>query len=165
LADGIDRPPSEIEAVLTGTTLRVYRFMISKNEPVGPREVQRSLHFSSPGLASFHLEKLARSGLISKDNGGAFTVNRVYLKHYVRFRRYLIPRYMFYATLSTAFLVGWAIILLAPSTSNRTSFLKDLHGTDAVMLIIVAMYGIVVTMFATIVLWFETAQVLKHDKL
>jgi hypothetical protein len=139
--------------------------MISKNEPVGPREVQRSLHFSSPGLASFHLEKLARSGLISKDNGGSFTVNRVYLKHYVRFRRYLIPRYMFYATLSTAFLVGWAIILLAPSTSDRTSFLKDLHGTDSVMLIILAMYGIVVTMFATIVLWFETAQVLKHDKL
>ena len=168
LSEGTDRSPSsnEIDSVLTGATLRVYRFMISKRDPMGPRELQRPMHISCPGLASFHLEKLARAGLISKYNDGSFIVNRVYLKHYVRFRRHLIPRYMFYASLSTAFLIGWAIILLAPSTPGRASFFTDLHGgSDSVTLIMLAMYGIVVTAFATVVLWFETAQVLKNDKL
>jgi hypothetical protein len=139
--------------------------MVSRVSPVGPRELQRSLHFSSPGLATFHLEKLARAGLISKSEDGSFSVDRVYLKHYVRVRRFLIPRYMFYATLSTAFLLGWAIILEIPSSGTRNSFWVGLSTGDSFILIATFMYGVVVTIFATVVLWYETVNVLRKDKI
>jgi hypothetical protein len=153
------------DAVLSGTTLKVYRFMVSRGGPIGPRELQRSLHFSSPGLATFHLDKLAKAGLVSKSEDGTFSVDRIYLKHYVRVRRFLIPRYMFYATLSTAFLLGWIIILAIPSTSTRNSFWAGLLTSDSFVLLAAVIYGIVVTAFATIVLWYETINVLRNDKI
>jgi predicted DNA-binding transcriptional regulator len=46
--------------VLHGKTLLVYRFIITKNEPVGVREIQRKLKFSSPSLAQYHIDKLKK---------------------------------------------------------------------------------------------------------
>lgn len=160
-----DIPSDQIDSVLSGTTLKVYRFMVSRGSPIGPRELQRSLHFSSPGLATFHLDKLARVGLVLKAEDGTFSVERIYFKHYVRVRRYLIPRYMFYATLSTAFLVGWILLLLVPSTPTRNSFWAGIMTNDSFILIAVVMYGIIITISATAILWYETANVLRHDKI
>ena len=160
-----DRSSEEVDSVLSGTTLKVYRFMVAKGSPVGPRELQRTLHFSSPGLATFHLDKLAKAGLVSKSEDGSYAVDRVYLKHYVRLRRFLIPRYMFYATLSTAFLLGWLIILFIPSIGTRNSFWAGLHTDDSFILTASVLYGIIVTFFATAVLWFETIKVLRNDKI
>jgi hypothetical protein len=139
--------------------------MVARGTPIGPRELQRSLHFSSPGLATFHLDKLTRAGLVTKSDEGTFSVDRLYLKHYVRVRRYLIPRYMFYATLSTAFLLGWILLLTVPPTATRESFLAGLSTNDSFILLATFLYGLVVTVFATIVLWYETLNVLRNDKI
>lgn len=120
--DSSSSSPADLDDVLSGTTLRVYRFMISKGNPVGPRELQRSLHFSSPGVATFHLDKLLRAGLVSKSTTGSYLLERVYLKHYVRVRRALIPKYTFYAMLSTFFLVGWIILVTIPEQVLETLF-------------------------------------------
>jgi|GEM_PF-1549055 transcriptional regulator, ArsR family len=47
-----------IEGELKGKTPQVYLYMLKRNEPVGVREVQRDLDFSSPSVASYHLDKL-----------------------------------------------------------------------------------------------------------
>jgi predicted DNA-binding transcriptional regulator len=79
------------EEVLHGKTLQVYRFIIAKNEPIGVREIQRKLKFSSPSLAKYHIDKLKDEGLIKEETSG-YIADKVILKNLVRFRSMLIRR-------------------------------------------------------------------------
>lgn len=145
-----------VNLVLTGTTLNIYRHLVTLDRPVGAREVQRALGLSSPAVATFHLEKLERNGLITKEEGGYFVIDKVYLKHYFLLRRRLIPRYSFYATLSTIFFVGWLVALfLGPSGSQFSS-------QSAVY---VYVYGIITTAALCGFFWYETMLVLRNEKI
>lgn len=73
----------------------VYRFIISQGVPVGVREIQRKLKFSSPSLAHYHIDKLKEEGLIKEEAGG-YIADKIVLKNLVRFRDRLIPRFFFY---------------------------------------------------------------------
>ena len=99
----------KVASVLQGNTLRVYWFLLrSQNGVVGARETQRSLGFSSPALAVYHLDKLAELGLVAKTNGEyrlVKTVNVGVLKQFVRFGTFLLPRYLLYATMFTTLFV------------------------------------------------------------
>ena len=55
---------SESKDVLRGLTLKVYRFILKHDGPVGIREVQRALNLSSPTLALYHIDKLEEAGLV-----------------------------------------------------------------------------------------------------
>jgi len=84
------------DAVLVGTTLKVYRYALKKGKPIGIREAQRALKLSSPTLSSYHLSKLERAGLLRQTNEG-YIVDKVILRNLVRLRRLLVPRYLFYS--------------------------------------------------------------------
>jgi DNA-binding transcriptional ArsR family regulator len=88
--------PDETEDVLRGTTLKVYRFLLKSNKPVGVREVQRALNLSSPSLAAYHLSRLEEVGLLKREKSD-YMVDKVFLKSMIRIRRFLIPRYLFYS--------------------------------------------------------------------
>ncbi len=120
---------------------------------------------SSPSLASFHLEKLARAGLVIKGTEGGFEVQKVHLKHYLRLRRFLIPRYMFYATASTFMLLGWIAIVFLGGIGSNASFLSGLHSHYSFILTALLAYGIVVGVLTTIFFWYETARVFRMDAL
>jgi repressor of nif and glnA expression len=108
---------SEKKDILKGLTLRVYKFILRSQRPVGVREVQRGLDLSSPTLALYHMNKLEEAGLIKKEANG-YVVDRVILENLIRFRRILIPRNFFY----TVFLVTSLIIIavfLRPSVLTR----------------------------------------------
>ncbi len=96
----------KLEYALRGKAWNVYWFLLKSGEPVGVREVQRSLHFSSPSVAHHHLEQLCSLGLARKEDVGNYysLVNEVkigVLRHYVRLGKLLFPRYFFYALFST----------------------------------------------------------------
>jgi hypothetical protein len=99
----------EFESILKGNTLRVYWYALSKSErSIGVRETQRALKFSSPALASYHLDKLADIGLVTKANGEykiTKTVNVGVIKQFVRFRAFIVPRHFLYATMFTTLLL------------------------------------------------------------
>ncbi|UCF58260.1 MAG: hypothetical protein JSV15_04005, partial [Candidatus Bathyarchaeota archaeon] len=62
---GLDE--KSIASKLKGNTLRVYWHLLrSSSRVVRVRETQRSLGFSSPALALYHLEKLVELGLVQK---------------------------------------------------------------------------------------------------
>jgi DNA-binding transcriptional ArsR family regulator len=156
LPDKSTPPPRDADEVLTGTTVRVYRFLVTRDEPVGPRELQKQLKLSSPAVASFHLEKLLKNGLVSKNESeGTYTVDRVYLKHFIRLRRHLVPRYFFYALLSTFLSIGWLALGylggLAPPLSKDSIFLF--------------VYGPSTTVILACIFWYETLNVLRREKL
>ena len=145
------------DTVLTGTTLEIYKYLITHDKALGPRELQRALNLSSPGVVSFHLEKLQRNGLITKnENDGSFFVNKVYLKHFILLRRHLIPRYFFYAALSTALVVGWISAVYLGIGSTLTS--ADLHAVFYVFV-----YGIITSSLVAGIFWYETWQVVKRE--
>jgi len=112
---------SEQKDVLRGLTLRVYRFILKNDKPVGIREVQRALSLSSPTLALYHINKLEEAGLIKKELNG-YVADRIILENLVRLRRILIPRNFFYMVFLLASLVMLAVFLRPPTLTREYVF-------------------------------------------
>lgn len=90
--------PGEPKEELKGNMLRVYWLVLNGGKGgVGPREVQRILDFSSPGSASYHLEKLVRIGLVNRDDSGHYFaaegVKVEVFSEFVRLMGVMVPRY------------------------------------------------------------------------
>lgn len=140
MGDGI-----ELEYALRGKAWKVYWFLLKNGNPVGVREVQRSLHFSSPSIAYHHLEQLRELGLVQKQEvGGHYVlvgeVKIGVLRHYVKLGKLLFPRYFFYAVFSTVFYVAFLLFLL--------------QGFDRENLFIITFGAIVCAVF-----WYEAYRV------
>jgi predicted DNA-binding transcriptional regulator len=112
---------SERKDVLRGLTLKVYRFILKNDKPVGIREVQRALNLSSPTLALYHMNKLEEAGLIKKELDG-YVADRIILENLVRFRRILIPRNFFYMIFLITSLVMLAVFLRPPTLTREYVF-------------------------------------------
>jgi DNA-binding transcriptional ArsR family regulator len=99
----------KIISELKGNTLRVYwALMNSKDGVVGVRELQRKLGFSSPALASYHLNKLAEMKLVEKERGDYRLIREVrvgVLKQFIKLGTFLLPRYVLYSTMFTTLLI------------------------------------------------------------
>jgi len=98
--------------------------LLKNGNPVGVREVQRSLHFSSPSIAFHHLEQLRELGLVEKqDVGGNYVlVGQVkigVLRHYVKLGKLLFPRFFFYALFSSVFYVSYFLLMVQSFTRDN----------------------------------------------
>ncbi len=133
-----------IESELKGKTLLVYMHMLKQpGEPVGVREVQRELGFSSPSVSSYHLNKLQDLGLVENEYGDYKLVTDVkvgVLKHFITLGGVLLPRYLFYAVLMTSMLITY--LIQAPYFPTRE------YITTIVM-------GLV----PSLILWYETIRI------
>ncbi len=122
---------------LRGKTLKVYLYLLSKNESIGVREVQRILGFSSPSVAFHHIEKLLNMGLIEKDNYGRYyTVKKVdvdILQPFTKIGKFMLPRLSFYASFFT--------------TLTVTYMIQNLNSLD--------LYAIIISSAATLTFWYE----------
>jgi DNA-binding Lrp family transcriptional regulator len=112
---------SEEKDVLRGLTLKVYRFILKNDKPVGIREVQRALNLSSPTLSLYHINKLEEAGLIKKEFNG-YVADRIILENLIRLRRILIPRNFFYMIFLTTSLVMLAVFLRPPMLTREYIF-------------------------------------------
>ena len=101
-----------IESELKGTTLRVYWEVFRSPRPVGVREVQRLIRFSSPSTALYHLEKLRELGVARKDEYGRYQVadeiRPSQFRMFLRIGRIILPRFVFYAVFFVAAVVMYA---------------------------------------------------------
>ncbi len=133
---------AEIESELKGKTLLVYWFMLkSQSSPVGVREIQRALGFSSPSVAAHHLDKLLSLGLIEKSMRGEYFLTREVkvgvLTFFTRLGRFMIPRYLFYSVWFSTMLLVY-LVLYGQS--------GGIHNLVAIV------FGV----SACVILWFET---------
>jgi repressor of nif and glnA expression len=108
---------SESKDILRGLTLKVYKFILKNDKPVGIREVQRALNLSSPTLALYHMNKLEEAGFIKKELNG-YVADRIILENLIRLRRVLIPRHFFYTVFFVASLI-FLVVFLRPSMLTR----------------------------------------------
>ncbi|MGQ9469137.1 MAG: hypothetical protein ACUVTD_04840 [Nitrososphaerales archaeon] len=136
----------EIASKLKGNTLRVYWALLrSKNGIIGVREVQRALKFSSPALASYHLNKLEELGLVRKENSDYHLIREIrvgVLKQFTKIGSFMLPRYTFYAAMLSTLLVFYL-----------TQF-REVNFYSIFALI----FGIL----STIILWYETFRVWRQ---
>ena len=103
--------------VLVGKTLRVYKYAIKQNKPVGVREVQRALKFKSPTSASYHLVKLEEAGLLKQTTEG-YIVEKMVLENYIKLRRMLISKYLLLSLFfATALIIE--IMIFRPSRVSK----------------------------------------------
>jgi DNA-binding MarR family transcriptional regulator len=95
----------KIASELRGNALRVYWALLNSSDgTMGVRELQRQLGFSSPALASYHLNKLVEMSLVARERGDYRLVREVrvgVLKQFVKLGTFLLPRYVLYATMFT----------------------------------------------------------------
>jgi len=133
-----------IESELKGKTLLVYTHMLKQpNDPVGVREVQRELGFSSPSVSSYHLNKLQELGLVENEYGDYKLVKDIkvgVLKQFITLGGVILPRYLFYAVLITTMLMTYLI---------QTPYFPSSQYFTTLMM------GLV----PSVILWYETIKI------
>ncbi len=101
---------------LRGKTLEVYVYFLRTGSPLGIREIQRKLGFSSPSIAVYHLEKLTRLGIVEKDEHGRYLLARKVdvgvLSAFVTLGRFALPRLGFYAAFFTTVAIAYVLTRL-----------------------------------------------------
>ena len=131
-----------VESQLTGKTLLTYWYLLVNSE-VTVRELTGKMKFSSPSIASHHLNKLLTLGIVDKDEAGKYYLTKYVpvgvLQHFIRFRGILLPRFFFLAVFFTSLLflsMIW-MITIVPGIFDR------------IILVIFCIVGIIVC-------WWET---------
>lgn len=72
-------------------------YVAKEGKPLGPRDVMRGVHLSSPSVAYRHLQKLESSGLLKKNDYGEYILKeKARVNGFYWVGRYLLPRNMFY---------------------------------------------------------------------
>ncbi|MEM2142504.1 MAG: helix-turn-helix domain-containing protein [Candidatus Thorarchaeota archaeon] len=141
----------DLAGVLKGKTLRVYWYMLRHPAPLTAREIQQGTKLSSPSLSMHHLERLRDLGLVEKNVHGQYTVKRDVrvgvLKLFVGRGRFMVPRYLFYATLYTS---------LTASLSS-TVILMQLYSNWMVTTLLMLLVSVCV------VWWLETVRVWREQ--
>ncbi len=135
-----------IASELKGNTLRAYwALMNAKDGVLGVRELQRRLGFSSPALASYHLNKLADMKLVAKERGDYRLVREVkvgVLKQFIKLGTFLLPRYVLYATMFTT-LLFYLLVNLREFTFY-------------------SVFALVLGLLGTVIFWYETVRVWRQ---
>ena len=97
---------------LEGITLSVYLYAVKKGSPVGPRDVVKGAHLSSPSVAYRHLEKLEDLGLLQKNEFGEYLVKRkARVGGYTWLGRRMVPKMLVYSLVFLGILIFELVVL------------------------------------------------------
>ena len=144
MASSVD--DKKIASELRGNTLRAYWALLgAENGVMGVRELQRKLGFSSPALAAYHLRKLEDLGLVTMERGDYKVLREIkvgILEQFIKLGTFMLPRYVFYATLFTTLLIFFI------------SQLKELN--------FYSLFGLIFGMLGTSILWYEAVRILRQ---
>lgn len=136
---------AELKEALQGKTLKVYLTLLDSSEPIGAREVQRSLKYSSVNVAVHHLDKLCKVGLAAKDEHGRYfatkKVNIGIMDLFMNLVRIRFPRLLFYAAFFAAFSIMY--FTTAPI----------IIGRDSVFVIVLAVGGTILFAYEAFKVW------------
>ena len=137
--------PKKGPADIRGNTLRVYVYLM-RSGASELREVQRSLGFSTPSLASYHLGRLVEAGYATQDEHGRYFVvqgaTNTILDGYTKLGGVVVPQLLFFAILFSTVIGFFAYMSLI-----YTAYVPLLVATSAVMVV---------------VFWYETARVWRR---
>ena len=100
---------------LGATTWRVLVWMLAHREPIGARELARSLGMSSHSVALYHLQKLKTNEIVEKDNMRNYRVRKEadlgFLDNFLFVRFRIIPRVLLYAVIVTTLVMMYILFV------------------------------------------------------
>jgi len=107
---------------LEGITLNVYLYVVKKGKPVGPRDVMKGAHLSSPSVAYRHLQKLEDMGYLQKNKYGEYiTKGKARVRGYIWIGRRMMPKMLVYSLIFMSILIVELVVLaLHYSVENYT---------------------------------------------
>jgi hypothetical protein len=107
---------------LEDITLSVYLYVVRKGKPVGPRDVMKGAHLSSPSVAYRHLQKLEDAGYLQKNKYGEYiTTDKARVRGYVWIGRRMMPKMLVYSLIFMSILIVELVVLaLHYSVENYT---------------------------------------------
>lgn len=140
------------EKVLRGKALQIYWYLLT-HKRAGVREIQKSLKISSPGTVTYQVNKLMKTGIISKneEDGKYYVkedVKKGVLGFYFRFGSFMIPRFSVYLVINILGFVGYIIF---------ASIYGDMFITHPGSLLLLFFL-----IFGTFVYIFESIKILKR---
>ncbi len=95
-----------------GITLSVYLYVVRKGKPVGPRDVMKGAHLSSPSVAYRHLQKLEDSGYLQKNRYGEYVIkDKARVRGYIWIGRRMLPKMLVYSLTFTSILIIELVVL------------------------------------------------------
>ncbi len=102
------------ETVLQGKALQVYWYILTHHS-AGVREIQKALKMVSSGTVAYHLDKLVKAGIVSKnDKDGKYFVKegvkKGVLGFYFRLGHLMIPRYSLYLVINILGVIGYVYL-------------------------------------------------------
>jgi hypothetical protein len=101
-----------INTELEDISLNVYLYVVKQGKPVGPRDVMKGAHLSSPSVSYRHLQKLEDLGLLNKNQYGEYVVKqKVNMRGYVWIGRHFIAKMLLYALIFLSALVTEIFVL------------------------------------------------------
>jgi len=97
-----------------GRTWDVYLCILTSSNPIGVRDIWRTLGLSSPSLAQYHVNKLLDLKLVETTVEGKYITNDEEkleaLRSFLMLRGMLIPRMVVYAALITGVLTTYVLV-------------------------------------------------------
>ena len=126
---------------LTGTTLKIYLYLLSQDKPIGPRALTRALGLSSPSLAYYHLRKLEEMELVERKSDGYVAIPTAKIRGFIVLGRKLIPRLLFYAMFYLGLLITEIIAIIVNVLSKEPISME--------LLALTLITGITFTIFLT----------------
>ena len=107
---------------LSGTTLRVYRYLFKQGgKPVGVHDVQSGLGLSSPSVAHYHIRKLVEDGMV-KEGPGGYVVDRLLFENMLRIRTSIVPFQTTFLAIFLTSLILSLTVFRAPTISGEYLF-------------------------------------------
>jgi len=108
---------------LEGLTLSVYLYVVKKGKPVGPRDVVKGAHLSSPSVAYRHLQKLEDMGFLAKDAYGEYVLkDKARVRGYVWVGRRMVPKMLVYSLIFLGVLIAELVVLALHYSVENYSF-------------------------------------------
>jgi hypothetical protein len=135
---------------LEGITLNVYMYVVRKGKPVGPRDVMKGAHLSSPSVAYRHLQKLEDLGYVQKDRYGEYVIkDKARVRGYIWLGKRMVPKMLFYTLIFLTILVVELIVLAIHYSVENYMF-------KVFFLLLTLVTGFAMTVFAV--------EALRHHK-
>ena len=108
---------------LEGITLSVYLYVVGKGNPVGPRDVMKGAHLSSPSVAYRHLQKLEDLGYLQKNTYGEYiTKEKARVRGYLWVGRRMLPKMLVYSLIFLGILIAELVVLALHYSVENYSF-------------------------------------------
>ena len=128
---------------LSGTTLKVYRFLYRQGRIVRTGEIQQALGLISSSVAQYHIKKLLRDGLVEERDSG-YVVDRVIFENMIRIGRSVLPLQAAYTTFFGVCLFYLVFVL-------RTNLLAGYF------------FGIIAVLIALVIFGYGTIQTVRRS--